>query len=412
MKKIAKYSIGTGDRFAFSAPAQLAAVAESGAAIVWNKSNREHLTIHSSPDETRRAGEDAVAALGYKGEYHFDADHIKKDTVQAFIDHCDFFTLDVADFIGKPVDPSVKKSFLDHIGNYLDRDLSVAGFNSPVHLSRGFAEDVADTFLAAVVEAEGIYKKILASGHTDDECIIEISMDETEKPQSPSELLIILMAVAWMGIPVQTIAPKFSGRFNKGVDYVGNPEEFAREFEDDVLVIAYGVKEFDLPANLKLSVHSGSDKFVIYPHIRRVIEKYNTGLHIKTAGTSWLAEVIGLARSGGEALDFVKKLYEGCLGRIDELCAPYADVIDIDTAALPSTEITNLWTGEEFARALDHNQADEKYNPNMRQLVHVGYKLAAEQKDIYMKLLKANRDNVFSEVKRNLLDRHIAPLFL
>ena len=102
----------------------------------------------------------------------------------------------------------------------------------------------------------------------------EISMDETNAAQTPVELLIILAAIADEGIPVQTIAPKFSGRFNKGVDYVGNVAQFEQEFALDVAAIAYAVAHFGLPENLKLSVHSGSDKFSIYPSIHRSDETF------------------------------------------------------------------------------------------------------------------------------------------
>ena len=108
-------------------------------------------------------------------------------------------------------------------------------------------------------------------------------------------------------IPAQTIAPKFTGRFNKGVDYVGDAEQFAKEFEQDVLVIDFAVKEFGLPEDLKLSVHSGSDKFTIYPIMAEIIKKYDKGLHVKTAGTTWLEEVIGLAISGDEGLACCKR---------------------------------------------------------------------------------------------------------
>ena len=132
-------------------------------------------------------------------------------------------------------------------------------------------------------------------------------MDEVPDPQTPVELFFILKMLASENIPLQTIAPKFSGRFNKGVDYVGDPEKFAEEFEADLMVIDFAVKEFGLPENLKMSVHSGSDKFAIYPYIGSIIKKYNKGIHLKTAGTTWLEEVIGLAEAGGEALDFVKE---------------------------------------------------------------------------------------------------------
>src|SRR5262249_15231440 len=137
----------------------------------------------------------------------------------------------------------------------------------------------------------------------------EVSMDETDAPQTPPELLIILAAFADEGIPAQTIAPKFTGRFNKGVDYVGNVAQFEKEFSEDLAVIALAVKNYGLPANLKLSVHSGSDKFSIYPAIRRGIGKFNAGLHIKTAGTTWLEEIIGLAEAGGSGLTLAKEIY-------------------------------------------------------------------------------------------------------
>src|SRR6185503_21360757 len=128
----------------------------------------------------------------------------------------------------------------------------------------------------------------------------------------------------------QTIAPKFTGRFNKGVDYVGNVARFEKEFSDDVAVIAFAVKQYSLPPTLKLSVHSGSDKFSIYPAIRRGLAKSNSGLHIKTAGTTWLEELIGLAEAGNSGLDLAKEVYAGALSHLEELCAPYASVIDID----------------------------------------------------------------------------------
>jgi len=116
-------------------------------------------------------------------------------------------------------------------------------------------------------------------------------MDEVPLPQTPVELFFILKMLGSEQIPLQTVAPKFSGRFNKGVDYVGDPLKFATEFESDLMVISFAIKEFGLPENLKMSVHSGSDKFAIYQHIGNLIKKHNKGIHLKTAGTTWLEEV-------------------------------------------------------------------------------------------------------------------------
>ena len=98
----------------------------------------------------------------------------------------------------------------------------------------------------------------------------------------------LLAALADEKVRAQTIAPKFTGRFNKGVDYVGDLAQFEREFSDDLAVIAHAVARYGLPANLKLSVHSGSDKFSLYPIIRRALARTGAGVHLKTAGTTWL----------------------------------------------------------------------------------------------------------------------------
>lgn len=136
-------------------------------------------------------------------------------------------------------------------------------------------------------------------------------MDETDDPQSPEELLFILAALGEKKVPLQTIAPKFTGRFNKGVDYEGDVEQFNREFNDDVCVIHRAVNQFSLPENLKLSVHSGSD-----------------------------------------------------------------------------------------------------YDPNIRQLLHVGYKVAAELDDIYLPAQVQERKTIAKHVTDNLYYKHIMQLFL
>ena len=196
-------------------------------------------------------------------------------------------------------------------------------------------------------------------------------------------MFFILKMIADEKIPAQTIAPKFTGRFNKGVDYVGDVQQFAKEFEQDVLVIDYAVKEFGLPEDLKLSVHSGSDKFTIYPIMAEIIKKHDKGIHVKTAGTTWLEEVIGLAISGDEGLAVAKEIYTKALARKDELCGPYADVIDIDDAKLPTPEEVEDWTGEKFGNTLRHIPGHPDYNSNFRQLIHVGYKVASEMGEKY-----------------------------
>lgn len=376
---IGKYSFGIGDRFAHEGVNQLKALikAEEQFGVhfvpVWNKSNREHQIVGTQPSETRQEADAAVKALGYKDQYFVDADHINMNNVDKFIDSSDFFTIDVADYIGK-------------------------------------TGTMEEKFLPAIKEAGRIYRHI-AEKKGSDNFVTEVSMDEVDNAQSPEELRFILKAIADEKIPVQTIAPKFTGRFNKGVDYRGDLAQFEKEFEQDLLVIDEAVKEYGLPANLKLSIHSGSDKFSIYPIMGRLIRKYDKGIHIKTAGTTWLEENIGLALAAPEGLALAKKIYVNALGRMDELTIPYATVIDVDVKALPSPEEVEKWDAETYARTMRHNQADPLYNPSFRQLIHVSYKIAAELSDEYLPALEKYTDVIGEQITANIGERHIKRLF-
>ena len=415
MLSLEKFSIGVGDRFAHQAKAQLRAfqmLAERGveAVPVWNKSNREHSFIGSEPSSVLAAAQSAVKELGWTNGWHVDADHIGLKTVDRFLPHSDFFTLDVADFIGKTAAPEAVKVFVDKHSE-LSGTVSIAGIARPFTITRAEVERVAGKFLFAAQEAGKIYRHIAATKGAGN-FITEVSMDETDSPQTPPELLIILAALADEGVPAQTIAPKFTGRFNKGVDYVGDLVQFEQEFSDDLAVIAHAVKAYGLPANLKLSVHSGSDKFSLYPIIRRTLPKFGAGLHLKTAGTTWLEELIGLCEAGGDGLALARKVYAYALAHVDELCAPYASVIDIDRARLPGSATVNGWSGPTFASTLRHIPKHPDFNAHVRQLLHVSFKLAAKAGPRYLDLLKANEAIVAKQVTENIFERHLRPLFV
>ena len=414
MRKIEKLTLGVGDRFAHQAKAQLKAcqlAAEAGVEIipVWNKSNREHLIVGSEPNSVRAAADAAIHGAGWKKSYYVDADHINLDTVDRFIAASDFYTLDVAHFIGKPAKQEDIDAFVTRHGELIGK-VSVPGIAEPLHIDRKYASEVAAKYLFAVQQAGKIYRHILENKKGD--FITEVSMDETDAPQTPPELLIILAAIADEKIPIQTIAPKFTGRFNKGVDYVGNVKQFAREFEDDLAVIAFAIRKYGLPDTLKLSVHSGSDKFSIYGSIREALRKTGAGVHVKTAGTTWLEELIGLAEAGSEGLNLAKEVYGKAYADKEALCEPYASVIDIDYAKLPSPEEVQKWTATQYTGALRHDQKNPNFNANVRQLLHVGYKVAAKKGDRYLNMLKQCEESISRNVTENLFDRHVKPLFL
>jgi hypothetical protein len=413
--KLGKYSLGTGDRFAHQAKAQLQACVEAlnrGVEIipVWNKSNREHTIIGSEPISVREAADAAVQALQWRLPYFADADHIGLPTVDRFLTACDFYTIDVADFIGKPAPQAEIDNFVRAHGD-LCGQISFKGIDVPLTVTEEDLRETAGKFLVAVKTAGQVYRKI-ESVKGAGNFIPEVSMDETDRAQSPIELLIILAAIADEHIPVQTIAPKFSGRFNKGVDYVGNVAQFEREFALDVAAIAYAVERFGLPENLKLSVHSGSDKFSIYPAIHSTITRFDAGVHLKTAGTTWLEELIGLAEAGGDGLSLAKEIYAEAFAHREELCGPYATVIDIDVSKLPSPGEVQGWSSEQYTWALRHVTGAPGYNSSLRQLLHVGFKVAAKMGNRYIQLLEANEAVVSRNVIQNLYDRHIVPVFL
>jgi hypothetical protein len=409
-----KYSLGIGDRFAQQGEAQLRAIVKADQqgiriAPVWNKSNREHQIIHSEPSSTRAEADAAVRALQWNGAYHVDADHINLNTVDAFLQHSDFFTLDVADYINGKVSGEEVGSFMERSSAYLGK-LQIPGISEVFRIKREELERIARAYLGAVREAAAIYKHIETRKGAGS-FIAEVSMDEVEHPQTPVDLFFILMMISHAGIPAQTIAPKFTGRFNKGVDYVGNVEQFRKEFEQDLLVIETAVKSFGLPENLKLSVHSGSDKFTIYPVMGELIRKHDKGIHVKTAGTTWLEEVIGLAMAGGDALAVARKIYARAYERREELCGPYATVIDIDPDTLPRPGEVDSWGSDRFANTLRHIPGHPDYNPGFRQLVHVGYKVAAELGAQYLDMVRTHRDIVGEQVTANIFERHICRMF-
>jgi tagaturonate epimerase len=415
MLKLEKFSIGVGDRFAHQAVAQLRAcelAIERGANVVpvWNKSNREHLIVGSEPASVRAAADSAVRELAWTRPYHVDADHINLGTVERFLAASDFYTLDVASAIGNAAPAGDLEAFLSRHPELIGR-ISIAGIEAPFVTTRQSVAGIAGKYLLAVQEAGRIYRHI-GSRRDSASFITEVSMDETDEPQTPPQLLVILAAIADEGIPIQTIAPKFTGRFNKGVDYVGDVQQFEKEFTEDLAVIDHAIGRYGLPGALKLSVHSGSDKFSIYPAIRRALTATGAGVHIKTAGTTWLEELIGLAEADGAGLALAKEVYAEAFAHREELCEPYAAVIDIDDSKLPAPELVNHWTAVEYTSALRHDQGNPGFNPHVRQLLHVGYKVAAKMGPRYVTMLRECSPSISRNVTQNLYERHIRPLFL
>ncbi len=413
--KLEKYSIGTGDRFGCQGKAQLKAVIKAqkdglNLAIVWNKSHREHSITKTNPSDVLYEAQNAVEELKWKGNYYIDADHINLSNVDSYIDTCNFFTLDVAEFMGKKDSAANINKFIAKYKKYTESSF-FPDSKELLIVNKIQLKNIAEKYLFAIKEASRIYHKIREKKE-DEHFLVEISMDESKEPQTPTEVFFILAAIVNEGIPINTFAPKFCGKFYKAIDYKGNIAQFTKEFENLNLIIQLAKQQFSLPDDLKLSIHSGSDKFSIYKSVNEIIKKYDIGIHLKTSGTTWLAELNGLAASGYDGLEIIKEIYNKAYYRFDELCAPYKSVVNIDQEKLPSPKIVNNWTADQYTRALNHDESCIDYNPHFRQLLHVSYKIAAGMNSQYIEALKKYEEFITPKVIENLYERHIKKLFL
>jgi len=402
-----KLSFGLGDRFGREGQAQLLAIQEinrKGFPVVpvWNKSNREHELVGTTQAAVRLEADEAVKDNSWTGNYFVDADHITLNNVDKFLEYSDFFTIDVAHFIGKPALPKLKTDFLRRT-----EDQSIPGFAGAS--AKFDLHQFSDLYLTAIYEVKRLHDYI--SSKKPDGFIAEISMDEVSIAQGPLDLYFILKELKFLDVVPHTIAPKFTGLFPKGVDYEGDVDLFEKEFERDLRILKTAGEQLEFGHEIKLSVHSGSDKFSIYPVIRDLLKKHEAGIHIKTAGTTWIEEVIGLARGGGEGLRIAKEIYHQGMARFDELAAPYSTVLHIDTDKLPPSKEVLTWSSAHFANTLIHEQTCRDYNPHFRQLIHIAYKVAAEMGGEFMGALDYYRDPIEEQVYTNLYDRHLKRLF-
>ncbi|MFW9951317.1 MAG: tagaturonate epimerase family protein [Candidatus Thorarchaeota archaeon] len=412
--KLKRYSIGIGDRFGCQGKALLKAIIKAekngiDLAVVWNKSFREHQITKTDPNYVLKEAVDAMKALNWNGDFYIDADHINLSNVDLFIKSCNYFTLDVAECIGKSVSKKEVKKSIQNYYSYIDEGIIPFPHES-IYTKELEIDAIARKFLYTVKQTKKIYDKVkLNKGEGN--FIIEISLDEAEINQTPFELFFILSALSHNKIPIQTIAPKFTGSFNKGVDYEGDLKHFTEQFEQILTALQIAKNNFNLPENLKLSIHSGSDKFSLYPIIKNLMKKYNTGVHLKTAGTTWLEELIGLASVGNDGLEIVKQIYQKAYYRFDELCSPYIKVVNINKSLLPHPKVIDTWNSEKLVTTLRHDLSPVDFNPNIRQFFHISYRIAAEMGSRYINALKKYEEIISENIIDNIYNKHIKSLF-
>lgn len=295
-------SFGFGDRLGIAGPAHVRSVVTSGFKPVFaQQSIRELERTNRSPQQVIDAATWAVFQEGYKDGFGADADHLK---TKEHIDRTIFsgftmFTIDPSDHVNDEAHTLSKeeltqqanqlpwkdlKDDLDSMMNrYVDRKFDLP-YNTII-------EPTESEILQGIVKYGNVISHIqelyryLKSEYPDKPSEVELSVDETEHTTTPVEHLLIASELQRLGVDLVSLAPRFSGDFEKGIDFKGDIELFKQDYlKHQAIATEYG--------GYKLSVHSGSDKFSVYEQIG----KLGVGqAHVKTAGTSYLEALRSLA---------------------------------------------------------------------------------------------------------------------
>ncbi|MBU6398716.1 MAG: hypothetical protein KGS61_00225 [Verrucomicrobia bacterium] len=396
-----KKSFGFGDRLGLATPGHLAAARQSDFAPIFaQQSIREMARTQRTPEAVLRAAQTALAAARYSKTWGADADHLKtlEDVEQTAAAGYTFFTLDPSEFVNNGAD-RLSALELEHEIAALARDGAAPELDwRPFYLNQRFEVGPRLTlefnqeklFRAAAKYGRAIAHGVKMARHIAKACQgrpfeIEVSVDETDSPTTALEHLFFGLELKRRDVKVVSLAPRFIGEFEKGIDYRGDLERFEKSLQPHVAIARYC-------GPYKLSVHSGSDKFAAYPVIGRVCGSL---LHVKTAGTSYLEALRVVART---APALFTEIAAYCRSRFDADRASY----HLSTS---SAEIAAL---RPFHGPADEGlYLDERVG---RQLLHVtfGSVLTAGTdakgrrfKDSLLELLERHAD-----LHRDLLERH------
>ncbi|WOO43083.1 tagaturonate epimerase family protein [Rubellicoccus peritrichatus] len=404
-----KKSFGFGDRLGLAGPGHIAALKKSSfAGIISQQSIREMARTQRTPDEVMNAARTAIEACKYDQPWGADADHLKtEEDVKYTADagFC-FFTIDPSEFVVNEADsvdePALNEGVaaLVNGGVFDGPDWEERYLGKEIEINDGFALtfDKESLYRAAVKYARAIAHCEEMSGYiakhsADRPFEIEVSVDETDSPTSHLEHLFFALELKRRGVTVVSLAPRFIGEFEKGIDYKGDLEAFDASLEKHV-AIAKAMGPY------KISVHSGSDKFSIYPAIGRICGDL---LHVKTAGTSYLEALRVVTRTNP---DLFKEIVAYSAGRFTtDKVSYHISVTDADVegfVANPPSDYEKVFLDE------DHG----------RQLLHVTFgsvltmgKAASGQlfKEAIMENLEANAD-LHAEVLEKHLGKHLSLL--
>ncbi|MDN5338066.1 MAG: tagaturonate epimerase [Thermotogaceae bacterium] len=356
-----KASFGTGDRLGITTPGHLRAFDNSKLfPFLAQQSVREN-------ERTRRTWKDVLNDVvwgifqeGYEGEFGADADHIKeeKDLLKAIDEGFTMFTIDPSEYVrelskltetqkNEMYQKVVKKLNVD---KYLKKSYEIDG--KIFKFDEKNLRDAAIVYFDAIEHVEKMYRIIKEKVRIFD---FEVSVDETETPTSPLFHIFIAEELRRRNIEFQNLAPRFVGGWQKGIDYIGDVEEFKKEIKIHAEIARYF-------GGYKLSLHSGSDKFSVYKYFS---ESTDGLFHVKTAGTSYLEAIKIIAIYSPK---LYRRIHEFALKVFDKDKASYhvttdlSKIPDIDT--LSDSELPKLFE-----------------NNSVRQLIHITYGSVLNAKD-------------------------------
>lgn len=361
-----KRTIGLGDRLGLATPGHIRLIKQYDIAPVFAQQSIRELNLTARTYEN--VLDDASWAVfqeGYRGGFGADGDHLKTaDEIEMAL-KCGFtmITLDCSDYIDNNVvslaDDDIEKLFActavseneNLVQKYLAEKFILKNGNS-IEFSQGEIKKIILTYRAAIDFAISIYQKYLLDYQR--EVDFEISIDETLTSTSPQAHYFVAAELIGAGVKVATIAPRFCGEFQKGIDYIGTVNQFELEFKVHAAIAdTFGYK---------ISIHSGSDKFAVFPIIGR---ETRGRYHVKTAGTNWLEAVRVIAI---KAPSLYRELHHFALESLGSARKYYH--IGADVNKIP--DIDNL---------SDAMLSDLLNKPDSRQVLHITYGLILSAKN-------------------------------
>jgi len=391
-------SFGTGDRLGIATPAHLQAFAGKNIfPVLAQQSVRE---MARTERNWQKVLDDAIWGCfeeGYEGPFGADADHVKNIKELKEAADCGFtmFTLDPSDFISKDIE-ELNEQELNQLYNKISKNKKIENLYLNKKFKVGEQELIFDekllrkiilTYSEALNHVVECYEFL--KDYKKEKFDLEISVDETPTVTSPLAHLFIILELQRRGVDFQNLALHFLGDWQKGIEYIGDVKQFAREFSLHA-AIAKNIEGY------KLSLHTGSDKFSIYP----IFSQETEGLcHIKTAGTSWLEEVKVVAMKDPA---LYREIHRFALENFAKDRASYN--LTTDLSRVPKID------------KLSDGQLVDLFNkPDSRQLIHITYGSILKVKDnegkyifkdrIYKILFKYEEDHyreLSNHIKRHL----------